>query len=298
MNIIEDIRKNVVSGLFNAKTVRNNWPQWSVLIREIIGSDPTPQSVLSIGDNLSRVFKSTRTEGREQGDLSGGGTGWEALVTWYFNLCTAGTNVVAIKNKSMIPTPIKDSFTVKYSNFKCSSESDITVLVFPDSPLFTSENASLYSRTGKVNMTALSELVGDKFAEFEVGILQCKTNWNDNAQIPMLWDMIYDARKFRSRLISVGVNNYSIQSLKAFTYSFITVPTNKLTGYKPTSTCVGRVKNLSGGNYWGLPSASGIANSIKEIFQVFEDGIESGNIRQTMQSTLIQLNGDYSYFRI
>lgn len=298
MNIIEDIRKDVVDGLFNTNTVRYNWPQWSRRIKEIMGNNPTPQSVLSIGDNLANIFKLTGTEGREQSDLSAGGTGWEALVSWYFNLCTAGTRVVAVKKKSMIPSPIKDSFTVNYSSFACSSESDITVIVFPDNPVFTDDNPSLYGRTGKINKKALDELVDAKFTEFSVGIIQCKTNWNDNAQIPMLWDMIYDARKFRSRQITVGANNFNTQALKGFSYSFVTVPTNKLSGFKTTSTCVGRVKNLSGGNYWGYPTANGIARNVKEIFQNFEDGFVYGNIRQTLQSALSQLNGDLSYFRI
>lgn len=298
MNIIEDIRKNVVSSLFNTNTVKTNWPKWSERIREIIGTTPSPQTVLSIGDNLSQIFKLTGSEGRGQGELSAGGTGWEALITWYFNLCTAGTRVVAIKRKSMIPTPIKDSFTVNYSNFSCSSESDITVVVFPDDPLFTEDNPSLYSRTGKINMKALNALVDNTFTGFEVGIIQCKTNWNDNAQIPMLWDMIYDAKKFRSRHISVGTNNFSIQALRAFSYSFVTVPTNKLSGFKPTSTCVGRVKNLSGGNYWGYPSLNGVARNIQEIFQNFADGLDDGGIRQTLQPALSKLDSDLSYFKI
>lgn len=298
MNIIEDIRKNAISELFATSTVANNWQQWSRQIRAFMGSSPTPQSVLNIGDHLADIFKSTGTEGRDQSELSAGGTGWEALITWYFNLCTAGSRVVAVKKTGSLPTPIKDSITVNYSNFACSSESDITVIVFPDDPRFTQPNPSLYTNKGKIDKAALDSLVANTFADFEVGIIQCKTNWNDNAQIPMLWDMIYSAGGFRGRQISVGVNNFSIQSLSVFTYSFVTVPTNRLSSFKTTSTSVGRVKNLSGGNYWGYPTSNGIARNVKEIFQNYADGYVNGNIRQTLSPALSQLNGILSYFRI
>lgn len=298
MNIIEDIRKNVISDLFATGTVSTNWPQWSTRIREIIGQNPTPQSVLNIGDNLAEIFKMTGSEGRDQGELSAGGTGWEALITWFFNLCTAGSRVVAVKKTGTLPSPIKDSITVNYANFACSSESDITVIVFPDDPRFTDPNPSLYNNRRKIDKNALDTLVANTFTQFEVGIIQCKTNWNDNAQIPMLWDMIYSAGGFRGRQISVGVNTYSIQQLDSFTYAFVTVPTNRLNNFKITSTSVGRVKNLSGGNYWGHPTTNGIARNVKEIFKNYSNGFINGNIRLTLQSALSQLNGDLSYFQI
>ena len=63
-----------------------------------------------------------------------------------------------------------------------------------------------------------------KPCKFEIGIIQCKTNWNDNAQVPMLWDMIYSAGGFRGRNITIGRNGYNIQNAQSFTYSFVTVP--------------------------------------------------------------------------
>lgn len=298
MNIIEDIRKNVVSDLFATAAIQNCWPIWLNRAKAIIGPQPTAQSVLRIGDHLSVIFQLTNRGGRNQGALTTGGTAWESLITWYINLCTAQSRVVAIKKTSSLPSPVKDAITVNYQNYACSSESDITVIVFPDDPRFTDENIDLYTNRGNINKGALDELVGDTFTRFEVGIIQCKTNWNDNAQIPMLWDMIYTAGRFRGRQISVGINNYSIQHLGVFTYAFATVPTNQLGLYKVDSLCVGRVKNLSGGNYWGYPTRNGVARNIKEIFQNYADGYNNGNIRLTLQTALEQLNGDYSYFQL
>ena len=267
MNIIESLRKTVVEDLFSISSVSSNWDIWNNHIRKHIGTELTAQSILDIGTYLSDVFKQTGSEGRGQGELSAGGAAWESLVSWYVNICSIGSRVVAIKKKGTLPTPINDSITVSYANFSCSTESDITVVVFPDNPIFTEYNPSLYKKSGKIDFTELNKVVGDNFEDFEVGIIQCKTNWNDNSQIPMLWDMIYSAGGFGKRQISVGRNNFSIQSLKVFTYSFVTVPTNNLSNYKPDCTCVGRVKNLSGGNYWGLSTANGIAKSLQEIFQ-------------------------------
>ncbi|MBQ5704790.1 MAG: hypothetical protein IIV49_06845, partial [Alistipes sp.] len=213
----------------------------------------TPHSILDLGDHLREIFQSTRVAGRDQGELSGGGAAWESLITWYVNLCCIGTRVVAVKKISQVPTPIKDAITVNYGSFSCTTESDITVIVFPDDEIFTHANTSFLKRSGTINSTNLSQTVGRLFRNFEVGIIQCKTNWNDNAQIPMLWDLIYSAGGFGGRQISVGRNNYSIQMLgSGFTYSFVTVPSVRLDSFSPTSLSVKRVYNLSGGNYWGL----------------------------------------------
>lgn len=298
MNIIEGIRKNVVSELFATTAIQNCWPIWLNRARAIIGPQPTTQSVLSIGDHLSEIFQLTNRGGRNQRALTTGGTAWESLITWYINLCTAQSRVVAIKKTSSLPSPIKDSITVNYQNNACSSESDITVIVFPDDPRFTDENPGLYTNQGNINKKALDELVGNTFTRFEVGIIQCKTNWNENAQIPMLWDMIYTAGRFQGRQISVGINNYSIKHLGVFTYAFATVPTNQLELYKVDSLSVGRVKNLSGGNYWGYPTRNGVARNVKEIFQNYADGYNNTDLRLTLQTAIEQINNDYSYFGV
>ena len=296
-SLVELLRKQAIEALFQSSSVSQNWPVWGREIRKIIGPEPSAQSILEIGDHLREVFQKTGVSGRSQGDLSSGGTGWETLVCWYINLCCAGTRVVAIRKKSLLPKPILDAITVKYANAACSSESDITVLVFPDIAEYTQDDPSWLTRGGKIVAGRLQTSVENNFAAFEVGIIQCKTNWNDNAQVPMLWDIIYTSGGIPSKQITVGQNNFSIKNVP-FTYSFVTAPTNQLDNFKNTSTCVGRVRKLSGGNYWGLPSKNGVANSLKEIFTNYQSGLPVSGIRQSIACIIPLLQTDLAYFQI
>ena len=298
MNIIEDLRKVVIDDIMALSSFQSVWSTWQGIIRPVMGSVPTAPSIIEIGNHLSDVFFSTNTGGRGQSDVSVGGTVWECLVTWYLNLCMAGTRAVAIKKMSQVPTPIKDAITVSYSNFICSTESDITVVVFADDPCFTQNNPALYTKRGKIDKSALDALVTTHFRHFSVGVVQCKTNWNDNAQIPMLWDMVYSAGGFPGRNISVGVNNFYIPTLRGFTYSFVTVPTNDLSEYNPASVPVSRVKNLSGGNYWGFPTRNAVAKNVKEIFRNYQSGFTNNDIYQSLSAVAGLLSTTYSYFNI
>ncbi len=145
---------------------------------------------------------------------------------------------------------------INYGSDQTNTESDLIVIVFPDSFSFPPLG---------VKFSDLSALIEPKIATFELGVIQCKTNWNDNAQVPMLWDMIYRAKGFNDHSISIGRNGSSIYDLRKFTYSFVTVPTQK-DPYKATDMAVKRVRNLSGGNYWGKPSQNGVAMNVCEIF--------------------------------
>lgn len=86
----------------------------------------------------------------------------------------------------------------------------------------------------------------------------------------MAWDMIYSSNSFSGRDIIIGDKNHSIFKLNEFKYSFVTVPTQKDTekNFKPSSTCVERVKRLSGHNFWGLPTKKDVAYSISDIFKL------------------------------
>ena len=277
-NTIPDLlRANSVESLFSTKTFQNCWLTWQKEIHRHLGHDFTENEVINLGDHLSDIFRSTGGEGRGQGELSGGGTAWESLVCWYVNLCTVGSRIVAVKKMSLVPKPIQDAITVNYGNFACNTESDITIIIFPNRPEYNSdvELLSVHRnsnqiippyRKGKFNAELSDFLVERDFHLTEIGVIQCKTNWNDNAQIPMLWDMIYSAGGFRRRNITIGRNNFSIQDIPSFTYAFVTVPSNVNEIYKPSSAAVKRVTNLSGGNYWGKPSQQNVAKSLKEIF--------------------------------
>jgi hypothetical protein len=277
-NTIPDFfRRASIETLFETNTLRQSWLTWQPAIRQILGTNYTENEIINLGDQLSTIFKTTGGTGRGQESLSGGGTAWESLVCWYINLCTVGSRIVAVKKMSLTPSPIQDSITVNYGNFACNTESDITVIVFPNLPDYTTDISQLNfsSQTGQIiqpfrgnrlTSNLLNFLADRDFGHYEVGIIQCKTNWNDNAQIPMLWDMIYSANGFPGRNISIGRNGYSISGLTRFTYSFATVPTNQRGNYNPNSVSVKRVTNLSGGNYWGNSTVPNVARSLKEIF--------------------------------
>jgi hypothetical protein len=311
MNIPETLRRQSVEGLFQTNTFNNCWSIWQPRIRTILSSNYNSGSLIDLGDVLSEIFQLTGGSSRSQSSLSGGGTAWESLICWYINLCCIGSRVVAIKKMSLVPKPIQDSITVNYGNFACNTESDITVIVFPDileynvdiqniNHIGTSGQVIPSLLRNKLNSNLVDELVIRDFSSFDVGIIQCKTNWNDNAQIPMLWDMIYSAGGFRGRSITLGKNNYRVEYLREFTYSFVTVPSNQNTIYNSNMTSVKRVTNLSGGNYWGKPTQPGVAKSIKEIFSTnFYRGFNT-NMRGQLQTNLTQLSplGNFSYFKL
>jgi len=250
---IETYRREAIESLFNMNSFNDVWPIWRTHIHSI--GSPYTLDLVELGNNLTAIFTSTRQAGREQGALSAGGAAWEALVCWYLNLCLVGTNTVVIKQKrELVPAVISDSLTVMYGNFPSNTEADLVGVSFPIT-------AGLEEINGIDNW---NKLCVNKFEELEVCVIQCKTNWNDNAQIPMLWDMIYSSVGFTSRT-SVGRNGYSIKNLKKFTYAFVTVPSNRNLTYRIDSTSVLRVNALSGGNYWGRATEVGVASNISEL---------------------------------
>jgi len=294
-SIPELLRKNSVENLVKTNTFRRCWSTWQPQIIRQLGIGYTEDNILNLGNHLSAIFTSTGGTGRGQGELSASGTAWESLVCWYLNLCLAGSRTVAIRKMSLVPMPIRDSITVNYSNLACNTESDITVIVFPDLPEYnnainlinvTDSNGRrippLYKN--KLNVELLDHLVRRDFRQLQVGIIQCKTNWNDNAQIPMLWDMIYSAGGFRKRNLSIGRNGFTIQDI-TFSYSFVTVPSNRKANYDANSLAVKRVTNLSGGNYWGKPTQRGVAASIAEIFKNYREGARV-NLRTDLHQAL------------
>ncbi|OPC59297.1 hypothetical protein [Elizabethkingia bruuniana] len=306
MNIVEYYRKKAIDNIFNVTSFQNAWNVWQPEINTILGQELTANNILNLGDRLSDIFSTTRQSGRNQSSLSAGGTVWEALVCWYINLCTVNSRIVAIRRMSLVPKHIQDAITVNYGNSPCNTESDITILVFPNTNEYTTnmENVSYNNRylstNGILNNEILDSLIQRDFADFEIGIIQCKTNWNDNAQIPMLWDMIYSAGGFSGRNITIGRNNYSIQNCQKFTYSFVTVPSNN-GSYFSTNIAVKRVYNLSGGNYWGKQTTPDVCRSLKEIFNNnYANGFNTGGARNSITAVINQFEetGDYSYFKI
>ena len=316
-NIIEYARELSIKKLFETNGFSTVWPTWKNKIQTDIfnSAPPTEHLIYSIGDNLRDIFRTTGQAGRSQSDVSGGGANWEALVCWYLNICLIDRRTFVLKhNKDLIPSPIKDAITVNYGNFSSNTESDLIAITFPDKAEYTIDKEQILIKDIHGNSVDISKgknynflpildaLVARDFDDIEIHIIQCKTNWNDNAQIPMLWDAVYSANTFRNG-ISVGTNGYSIHDAKRFTYSFVTVPSNQIEKngrltYKNTSTAVLRVLNLSGGNYWGLPSETGVASSIKELLERNLKSGHSNGIISTIRTSMSYLNSTYSYFDI
>jgi len=308
-NTIPDyFRKIAIESLFSTPTMQGCWPIWKEKINEILGENYCESDIINLGDHLSDIFKSTGGEGRGQSQVSAGGTAWESLVCWYINLCTIGSRTVAIRKMSLVPQPIQDSLTVNYGNFACNTESDITVITFPDLYDYKTDlnNLRISNNLGEVktfvrdslNPELFNFLCSKDFDKLEIGVIQCKTNWNDNAQIPMLWDMIYAANGFSDRNITIGRENFNIHQSAKFTYSFVTVPSNIKTKYKSTSVAVKRVTNLSGGNFWGKNTEQNVARSLKEIFtNNFQSGY-TNNIRTDIRTAMPKLANELSYFNI
>lgn len=311
-NLIEEYRKQCVDALFSTSTFNKSFGSWKTSILSLI-PHKLPQEVFDIGDHLREIFNITNTSsGRSQDVVSGGGACWEALVCWYLNLCCVGRRTIIIKHsKELIPNCVSDAITVNYGNFPSNTESDLIAITFPDKSEYLTEYSSLSvndsygnpiplykGKTKKPNLKEIIDSLAKRdFSDLEVNIIQCKTNWNDNAQIPMLWDMIYSAKAFKTS-ISIGRNGFSINTIKKFYYSFVTVPSNKLTSFKSTSTCVKRVENLSGGNYWGCPTLNNVAASIKEILTRNLSSGASSNHLSTLGIELPKLSSDYKYFNL
>jgi hypothetical protein len=256
MDKINEHKTKYLRHIASLESMSQSWIVWEHEIRAKLSSNPTGSEILNLGDSLSDIFQANATSGREQGSLSGGGAAWECLNSWYLNLVCWNTPVMIIKQKkTFVPPIINDSLSVTISNNQTNTESDIVMFSIPLSDTEVLQNSKL---------STINDHLTRKFGEVVLVNLQCKTNWNDNSQVPMLWDMIYNSD---SRLpnISVGINGVSPKSVGSFKYAYVTVPTNKLTSYKPSSIPVLRVKNLTGGNYWGHASKPNIASSIKEL---------------------------------
>ena len=311
-NIVEYLRECAINKLFSIASFNNAFSIWKTQIIALTPSG-TEHEYFNLGDNLKNIFFSTNTStSRSQSDVSSGGANWKGLVCWYLNFCNIGRRTVIIKHyKDLIPTPVSDAITVKYGTFPSNTEADLIAITFPDKPEYSMDKNNIIindihgntvPRYKKRSVTynllpILNALISRDFNEIEIHIIQCKTNWNDNAQIPMLWDAVYAADRFNNG-ITVGQNGYSIRNVNMFTYSFVTVPTIKLKKIKTNSICVLRVRNLSGGNYWGLPSQIGIADSIKEILVRNLNSGHSSNHLTTMHSMLPALSTTHSYFNL
>jgi hypothetical protein len=222
---------------------------------------PTQAELLDLGDHLSETFRLDIVNDRSQNSLSGGGSVWQALICHYLNICLAGTDSIALSRR-FVPECIKAALKVSYTS-SASVHADLDVMVV-HAPGISTVSSAL-----RANPKLFNRYVCDHFSSLSVVVIQAKTNWNDNAQIPMLWNFIYKLAaggKIPPNGFSVGSGPWHLKELKSFAYAFVTVPTNKIEAFSPTRMPVLRVANMSGGAFWGRPSKNGVILSLKEFF--------------------------------
>ena len=283
IKLIEIYRKEIIKYLFEIKSFSQSWENsWKKEMLTLLNNEELNEvNFFKLGENLRRIFLLTSSGDRGQGEVSSAGTGWESLLAWYLNLGLIGTRTIVIKPKKKFNfDTIQKTITVNYGNFISNSESDLIAVTFPpkkdiaysvekleeyENKVFSIdllEELDAYS-VDKINLF-LNKIIENNISKIEVNVIQCKTNWNDNAQI---WDIIYSSTGFTKDNIKIGRDGFSIHKIKDFRYSFITVPTQKnLDKIKETSTQVLRVNKLSGGIFWGEKTKLNVAKNINEIF--------------------------------
>jgi len=280
MSSLDDFRYSMLRHISQLGSFQNSWSAWKPVISRTIGNNPTAQSIYSLGENLETVFKGNVVLGRDNSAVSSGGAAWECLICWYMNLVFFGTDVVVVKpHQNFMPKTLSDALAISISNIKTNTESDLVAF-----------NAPSFSNGSSYNLQGIDMALADNPLGTELSVIQCKTNWNDNAQIPMLWDLIYSSNSFRMANVSVGNNGISPTSFKRFTYSFVTVPTSR-GPFNSNSLAVLRVKNMSGGNYWGRVSKSGVARSVSEFFTANYGNCFSGTVQQSIERNVLNNYG-------
>lgn len=292
-SIIEQLRQKAVENILSLSSMQKGWEARRRFMLGVTGNPPEGRLVLDLGDRMSDVFRLSTIRGRTQGGLSSSGIVWEGLVCWYCNLCLIGSRAVVIKaTHDVTPQPLRKAAAVQIDNIETASEADLMAITFPDKREYTEMTERLQGGLLK----RLNSLAEDHFEEYRLNIIQCKTNWNDSAQIPMLWDMVYNDANFSDTRVHVGSDGHSLKELKSFKYSFVTVPTGKYR-FTPKSVAVARVSKLSGGNYWGREGVTGVASSIKQsIDRNFRDAFGSTPIIRNLEDHLAHLKSRYAYF--
>jgi len=284
MKVVDKFRIEVLSRLSEIPSLRDSWSQFSSSIDAIVGSNPNANQIFLLGEHLSTIFQSNSDSGRTQSQVSGGGAAWECLVTWYLNLIFWGTDVIVTKqNRNSVPQVITESLCVTIANHQTNTESDIVIYSIPNT-----------DNLAELNLDDIDKLIRADIKNVDLAVVQCKTNWNDNAQIPMLWDLIYNSTNFRIPNVFVGINGVKPTSFKNFTYSFVTVPTTTRTRFTSTNLAVLRVNSLTGGNYWGKPTQQGVALCINNFFGRNFGNYFNGGVQTHITN---QINLDSNYYK-
>ena len=289
-NEIDRFRLGTLAALSKIPSFQSTWPFLRGRIMELLGPSPTGADIFKLGDHLSEIFRSvppksargaTGAWDRTQSSVSAGGVVWECLVVWYLNFVAFGTPILATKRtNSNTPSVLMDAICVTQKNSESTSESDVVLFtvpalaVVPGTPLTLDHiNTSIASRT----------------VDCRMAIVQCKTNWNDNSQIPMLWDLLYRSLP-KSDLpgVEIGRSGISPAGFKGgeIRYAFVTVPTNGA-DRGPGGVAISRVSGLSGGNYWGKRSLKGVARGFSEFLPTNFKSEFGGNVPNHVDAQLL-----------
>ena len=310
---VDKYRMDSLKSEWEVKSLRLFWPDIiQPEIRRALGSDPSSESIMSLGDNLRNIWfqfvqriidarcclrvlgypdsitnpdhvkeaielflqiengnasenqkeafkieKENRSNRRDQSGLSQSGKVFECLTSWYLNILFWNTPVVVgSAGKNRVPDVLRDVTTVNVNNSECNSETDVFAFSIPDADYFSytgiaSVNEWLVPRLSKVNLT----------------MIQTKTNWKDNVQIPMLWNLIYKDKLIYEG-VRIGRNGQFLESLESFSYAFITIPSGKGSLDEicaPHERHVLRVQQMSGGNYWCASRKENVAKAIYDF---------------------------------
>ena len=284
MKALDKFRMKMLTQMSEVQSFQKSWAAFKPKIDTLCNpATPTAQEIFELGNHLSDIFKSNIVTGRGQSAVSTGGTAWECLVVWYLNLIFWGTDVIAARrNKNFIPKILLDSLSVSIANHSTNSESDIIIFSVPN-----------IGNISDLTLSNINELISSNVLGSDLAVVQCKTNWADNSQIPMLWDLIYNAQgSNRIQSVQVGKQGIGPTSFRTFSYAFVTVPTQKKP-FKPNAIAVLRVKNLTGGNYWGRATEANIASSISEFPGRNFSSVFSGGVQTHINA---QLQADAQYF--
>lgn len=269
-NLIEQIREEAISQTFSLATISNKWSNRKAFFSSKLPSigAVTNKSVIQIGEHLSDAFRLNDSGVRTQTGVSAAGNVWEGVLQWYLNVCLAGTKAICVRAGKFAPSAISDCLSIIYQGTILRSEPDLLIISLEELKNAPRER----SRSGAIRK--LNQIVSDNFNKVGVINIQCKTTWNDNAQVPMLYNMLYNQARKGATIpngFTIGTKGHFLLNLGHFGYAFATVPTcsdAKLAKFKNTSTHVLRVKPLSAGYYWGRPTTP-IASCISELFSFF-----------------------------
>lgn len=278
MKPLDQYRLATLQDCASLPAITKTWPAFQPEIMRILGTSPTPSQIFSLGDHLAQIFQQQKWT-LSQSDKGTAGNAWEILICWYLNMLLFGSEAVVLKpSKKFTPKVVQEALSVKVLGVATNKEADLLAFSLPTAAL-----------SGLPNRDDIDKEIRAMPKSCNLTVIQSKTNWNDNAQAPMLWDIVYNAQNLRLPTVVVGEGGFSPYSFQNFSYAFMTVPTNTggFAKFKPNTTAVVRVRGLSGGNYWGHPSVPRVADSISEFVGRNFQSQFSGAVQNHIQTNLL-----------